>query len=232
MFTKNIRNWILMLKEGELFFAKQTYADYFEDMQENTFYQLLARLCKEKAIKSVSKGLYYKPYHDDFLRTPSLKDIVDFLTNKGRNGCEVGGSTYKNFGIIDYDVDFHYVFTNMIQIKSLRKIEELSIFYLDVDYKNESYLTTLECLELIEHINTFTDVNYDSLYSYFSFFASKFNQTTLLKIIFLRGYKKRVLAALSLILERFGVTNTIHKLLNRASKYQIPAHIIKALEVE
>ena len=48
MFTKNIRNWIDMLKDGELFFAKQTYADYFEDMQENTFYQLLARLCKEQ----------------------------------------------------------------------------------------------------------------------------------------------------------------------------------------
>lgn len=232
MFTKNIRNWIDMLKDGELFFAKQTYADYFEDMQENTFYQLLARLCKEQTIKNVSKGLYYKPYTNDFERTPSEKDIVDFLTNKGRNGCEVGGNRYANYGIVNGSVNFHYVFTNILPIKSIRKINDLSIFYLDVDYRNDSYQNTLECLELIEHIDECETVNYNNLYNYFSNFASKFNQAALLKVILLRGYKKRVLAAVLLILEKFGVSSTIYKMLNRASKYYIPKHITKALELE
>ena len=229
MFTKNIRNWIDMLKDGELFFAKQTYADYFEDMQENTFYQLLARLCKEQTIKNVSKGLYYKPYTNNFERAPSEKDIVDFLTNKGRNGCEVGGNKYANYGIVNGSVNFHYVFTNILPIKSIRKINDLSIFYLDVDYRNDSYQNTLECLELIEHIDECETVNYNNLYNYFSNFASKFNQAALLKVILLRGYKKRVLAAVLLILEKFGVSSTIYKMLNRASKYYIPNSIFRCI---
>lgn len=232
MFTRNIRNWIDMLKEGELFFAKQTYADYFEDMQENTFYQLLARLSKENTIKSISKGLYYKPYSNDFNKEPSTKDIIDFLTNKGRNGCQVGGNMYSDLGISDNVSDFNYVFTNIFLIKSIRKIGDLSIFYLDVDYRNESYYNIINCLELIEHIQDFANINYENLYTFFKNFASKYSQSALFRIVSLRSYKKRVLAAVSLILKKFEINNTLNKILNKASKYEISEHVIKALEWE
>lgn len=232
MYTKNIRNWVDMLKDGELFFAKQTYVDYFADMQENTFYQLLARLSNEGTIKNLSKGLYYKPYANDSSKEPNKENIIEFLTNKGRNGCVTGGSFYKEKGIINYDVDFEYVFTNLLDIKSVRKIGGMSVFNLDVDFRNEMYLNIIECLELIEHIDSFTNVDYEALYRYLRSFASRFSQSALLKVISLRKYKKRVIAAIVMILTKFNVINTLQKLLNKASKYEIPVSITKALDWE
>ncbi len=232
MYTKNIRNWVEMLKDGELFFAKQTYADYFADMQENTFYQLLARLCNEGTIQNLSKGLYFKPYSNDHERKPSKQAILDFLTNRGRNGCKTGADFYKNKGIIDYDVDYEYVFTNLLEIKSVRKIDGMSIYNLEVDFRNESYVNIIEFLELVEHIESFNNVNYEALHNYLRSFASRFSQSALLKVISLRKYKKRVIAALVLVLTKFNVINTLQKLLNKASKYEIPEAIQKALEWE
>ncbi len=232
MFTKNIRSWIDILKEGELFFAKQTYEDYFEDMQENTFYQLLARLCKEKLIKNISKGLYYKPYSNDFDKEPSTENIIDFLTNRGRNGCVVGGDDYKKLGIVDEDVNYTYVFTNLLRIKSIRKILDLSIFYLDVEYRNDAYYRTIQCLELLEHLDELDNVNPVNLYNYLRDFADKYNEAAFVKVINLRGYKKRVIAALQIILDHFGIENRISKFLNKASKYKIPEVLYSALEVK
>ncbi len=232
MYTKNIRNWIDMLKEGELFFAKQTYVDYFADMQENTFYQLLARLCNEGMIKNLSKGLYFKPYTTDSTKRPTKLEIIDFLTNRGHNGCVTGGSFYKDKGIIDYVVSYEYVFTNLLEIKSVRKIGDLSIFSLGVDFRNEMYLNIIECLELIEHVSTFENIDYAALQRYLRSFASRFSQSALSKVIYLRKYKKRVIATMALILNRYNVLNTLQKLLNKASKYEIPSEIITALDWE
>ena len=86
MFTKDIKQWIFSLKDEELILAKVAYEKHFSDMKEATFYQLLARLNEEKYIGKIAKGLYYKPNKEDFNALPSTQKLINFFTNKEKNG--------------------------------------------------------------------------------------------------------------------------------------------------
>lgn len=230
MYTRDIKQWIFSLKDGEIILAKQAYESNFIDMKEATFYQLLARLNEEKVIGKIAKGLYFKPMGNNVDTLPSLDKLLEFFTNKNRNGMLVGEKMLENYGIISNSIDQYNIYTNVIEIKTQRKVSKLVIENVDVDYKNESMRKTIEVLELIETIDNYSDVNYDNIYNMLKEFSSIYKEDILSKIIQAKGYKKRNIASLKLILDYFKIPNNLSRQLNTASKYSFPKNIDKALK--
>ncbi len=231
MYTRDIKQWILSLKEEEIVLAKDAYQKYFTQMKEATFYQLLARLNSEKYIAKIAKGLYYKPFKDDFERLPSQDKLLNFFTNKNKNGMIVGANMLKMHDIISDSTETFDIYTNLIEIKTTRYMSNLAIKYVNVDFKNNQITNLIETLELIEIIDNFKNVNYENLYNFLKQFAESYNEDNLYKVLVAKSYKKRNVASLKRILDYFHVENNLARVLNTASKYNFPENIKKALSL-
>lgn len=229
MFTKDIKQWILSLKEGEIILAKTAYLENFSNMKEATFYQLLARLNQEKYLAKISKGLYYKPFKDDFTKLPGEDKLLNFFTNKNKNGLIIGANMLYKYNIIPNISDKYEIYTNLIEIKTTRFMSNLAIKFLNVDFKNVCISKSIEILELIEIIDDFSNVNLEALYEYLSLFVSIYNEDVIYKILENHNYKKRNIYTLMIILKEFNIDNNLSRLLNSASKYNFPNTIKKAL---
>ena len=231
MYTRDIKQWILSLKEEEIVLAKDAYQKYFTQMKEATFYQLLARLNSEKYIAKIAKGLYYKPFKDDFERLPSQDKLLNFFTNKNKNGMIVGANMLKMHDIISDSTETFDIYTNLIEIKTTRYMSNLAIKYVNVDFKNNQITNLIETLELIEIIDNFKNVNYENLYNFLKQFAESYNEDNLYKVLVAKSYKKRNVASLKRILDYFHVENNLARVLNTASKYNFPENIKKFLSL-
>lgn len=229
MFTRDIKQWILSLKEGEIILAKSAYTENFSDMKEATFYQLLARLNQEKYIAKISKGLYYKPFKEDFNKLPSQDKLLNFFTNKNKNGLIIGANMLYKYNIIDTKSDIYEIYTNLIEIKTVRYMSNLAIQYVNVDYKNQLITSTIEILEVIEIIDSYKNINYQALNEFLKLYSTNFDEDILYKVIQSHSYKKRNIYTLMNILNHFNVSNNLSRLLNSASKYNFPVSIKKAL---
>lgn len=231
MFTKDIKQWIFSLKDEELILAKVAYEKHFSDMKEATFYQLLARLNEEKYIGKIAKGLYYKPNKEDFNALPSTQKLINFFTNKEKNGMIVGGKMLEAYGIIPQAMNVYDIYTNVIEIKTRRYISNLVIENVDVDFKNIYIRKTIEILELIEIIDAYGNVNIDVLREFLRDFSTYYKEEILFKVLMSKSYKKRNIAALKVILDYHNVPNNLSRQLNTASKYSFPVNIVKALDL-
>lgn len=230
MYTRSIRQWLGSLKDGELILAKQCYEEFFVDMKEATFYQLLARLCVEKTIAKLAKGLYYKPYKGDLDRTPDVDKLIAYFTNKHRNGIIVGEKMMNEKGIITTEHDTIHIYTNVLDIKTKRNICSLNIQSVEVDFKNPLIVQAIETLEIIENIDRFDTVNYEVLEEFLREFAMSYDAAILSKVLLKKSYKKRVVNAVKVILEHYGVQNDLARYLNSASIYSFPKAIAKAIQ--
>lgn len=234
MFTKSLRAWVDMLKEGEIFLAKVAYEEYFADMEEATFYQLLARLHKEKSLGKLAKGLYYRPYANDITlqKKPSEEKLVEFFTNKNKNGMVVGSHLYKKLNLIDETNSNYQVYTNVFEIKSVRVLHGFEVKTVNIDFRNENYLRNIAMLEVINDIDRYDNVNIEALAEFIKDYALHFDQSALAKVLAVKSYKKRNIAIIMDILNCYNVRNTLSKLLNKASKYQKSKYITLAMQEE
>lgn len=231
MFTKALRSWVEVLKEGEIFLAKETYQEYFLDMEESTFYQLLARIHKEGVIGKLAKGLYYRPYKDLPNEIPSTDQLLDFFTNKNKNGILIGRYMLQDLGIINDASGLYEVLTNTLDIKTQRVMHSVIVKTMQIDFKNKAAIYAIKLLELINIIDNETNIDYHALYNFLVEFALNFDQNVFVKVLQARNYKKRNIANTVIVLEKLKVQNTLSRLLNNASRYQKCEAVTKALEI-
>lgn len=231
MYTRDIKQWISSLKDGSIILAKTAYENYFSDMKEATFYQLLARLNEEKYIGKIAKGLYFKPYKRQVDNLPEPSKLLDFFTSKYKNGMLIGGKMLLAKGIIKEDNNPYYnVITNTIEIKTKRYISNLVIETVDIDYRNSKVRESIEMLEMIEIIDEYDNYDKNKLDEFIEAFAKNYNEATFNKVLNAKTYKKRNIAAVKLVLDYYNVANNLSKQLNTASKYQLPGHFLKYIE--
>ena len=231
MFTRDIKHWILSLKDEEIFLAKEAYQKHFKDMKEATFYQLLARLNNEKYIGKIAKGLYYKPSQDFPSNLPSTEKLLNFFTNKYKAGMIVGTQLFKDLNLVEITSDTYQIYTNLLEIKTVRNMSNLQIQYVDIDYKNESLRNIIETLEVIEHIDEYENVKSENLFSFLKEHSKNYNEDDLFRVLSKKSYKKRVIATLKEILDYFNVENNLSRVLNTASRYSFPEKIKESLKI-
>lgn len=229
MFTRDIKQWISTLHEEDLILAKKAYEKYFVDMKEATFYQLLARLNEEKYIGKIAKGLYYKPKKNDFDALPSQEKLLSFFTNKDKNGMIIGRKMLENNGVISDNIQIYDVITNTIEIKTKRYIANLVVENFDVDFKNIKVRKSIEILELIELIDSCENINTEAVKNMINDFIEIYSDDDFFKALNAKGYKKRNVAAVKVILDHYGVNNSLARQLNTASKYAFPEKLKEAL---
>lgn len=229
MFTRDIKQWISTLHEEDLILAKKAYEKYFVDMKEATFYQLLARLNEEKYIGKIAKGLYYKPKKNDFDALPSQEKLLSFFTNKDKNGMIIGRKMLENNGVISDNIQTYDVITNTIEIKTKRYIANLVVENFDVDFKNIKVRKSIEILELIELIDSCGNINTEAVKNMINDFIEIYSDDDFFKALNAKGYKKRNVAAVKVILDHYGVNNSLARQLNTASKYAFPQKLKEAL---
>lgn len=229
MFTRDIKQWISTLHEEDLILAKKAYEKYFVDMKEATFYQLLARLNEEKYIGKIAKGLYYKPKKNDFDALPSQEKLLSFFTNKDKNGMIIGRKMLENNGVISDNIQTYDVITNTIEIKTKRYIANLVVENFDADFKNIKVRKSIEILELIELIDSCENINTEAVKNMINDFIEIYSDDDFFKALNAKGYKKRNVAAVKVILDHYGVNNSLARQLNTASKYAFPEKLKEAL---
>ncbi len=231
MYTRDIKHWVVSLKEEEIFLAKEAYLKYFTNVKEATFYQLLARLNNEKYIGKIAKGLYFKPNLDNFDKLPSDEKLLNFFINKNKSGMIVGDKMLKSFNIISEINDTYEIYTNAIEIKTVRNMSNIKIQYLNVDFKDEKIRNIIELLETIEIIDSYDPINLENLYEFLKIHAKNYDEDALFSVLDSRNYKKRNLATLKEVLDYFKVSNNLSRVLNTASRYMISTNIKKALSI-
>ena len=231
MYTRDIKHWIVSLKEEEIFLAKEAYLKYFSNVKEATFYQLLARLNNEKYLGKIAKGLYYKPNIDNFDKLPSDEKLLNFFINKNKSGMITGEKMFNSYNIIDSNNNIYEIYTNAIEIKTVRNMSNLKIQYLNVDFKDEGIRNIVEFLDTIEYIDLYENVNQEKLYEFLKTHAKNYNEDDLFIVLEQKNYKKRNLATLKEILDYFKVKNNLSRILNTASRYLISPQIKKALSI-
>ncbi len=231
MYTRDIKHWIVSLKEEEIFLAKEAYLKYFSNVKEATFYQLLARLNNEKYLGKIAKGLYYKPNLDDFDKLPSDEKLLNFFINKNKSGMIIGEKMLESYDIVDNTSNIYEIYTNAIEIKTVRNMSNLRIQYLNVDFKDDGIRYIVELLETIENIDSYDNVNHEKLYEFLKSHAKNYNEDDLFIVLNVKNYKKRNLATLKEILDYFNVKNNLERILNTASRYLISTAVKSALSI-
>ena len=137
---------------------------------------------------------------------------------------------YADLQLIDDDVDYLYeVYTNKIEIKSVRVFNGIKVRTVDLDFKKDELVRHVQMLEIIETIDDFENVNIRNLYKFLELYTETFNQADFLKVLAAKSYKKRNIAIVVDILKAFGVKNTLSKLLNSASRYKKSDYIMQAI---
>ncbi len=230
MYTFEIKQWIFSLKEEEIILASKVYKERFSYMKETTFHQLLARLNDENYIGKISKGVYFKPREKEPYKLPSHENLINFFTGKDKNGMIVGQKMLSKYNIIFNTNNKYRLFTNLIEIKTTRKISNIEVEYLNVDFKN---LSVRKIIELLELVNTIEDEKAYSLEAMKEMIENSiyyYDEAAMKKIIETKRYMKRDYKALSLLLKHYNVGNSIDSYLNKNSVYKIPNAILRIVE--
>ena len=132
-----IRNALNNYKENELIFASKLYKEkLYEYINETNFYKMLERMCKNKELLKISKGIYYKPTITKYgMVSPTEKQIIETFT-KNNTGMIIGYKMYndlklttqvsKNIEILSSNLDNH-----------LKRINHITIRKIELNYTNE-----------------------------------------------------------------------------------------------
>ena len=135
----------------------------------------------------------------------------------------------SDLGIISENDLPYEIYTNTLEIKSVRNIRNISLRTINVDFKNENNQLNIRMLELIENIDKYSNVNLDKLADFIILYAHNYDQESLMNILYQKSYKKRNIAIIYDILEHFHVANTLMRLLNKASRYEKSKYIEEIL---
>lgn len=209
-------------KQSEcLLMASDIYKKSFSNtISEEAYYQTLTRMCKQKELIRLSKGIYCIPQKTRFgMVTPSEKEIINYFVDN-EHGVVLGYSLYNSIGLTTQVSKTVHILSSRIADKK-RNLNNIYVEKLNMVFtaKRKSVICMLDILYNFKNIE---DLNYKAFLTYCKQFASEYNEFETEYVIEKTGYPKWTIAFLAEVLNFFKVNHSLNQYLSPLSKYNIP----------
>ncbi len=213
---KQVREW----PKGLPIIASRMYENKAQGIPQITFYKTLERLTKRGKLVRIGKGLYSPVKETRFGKVAlSENEIVEFLISE-HAGVVVGYPLYTRLGLTTQVGKTIEVLSS--QFKEIqRSIGRIRVFGIR-EPLSEQTIKHIEALEVLEAYYEIEDLNKKTFSAYTKQIAAFYEESACEYALLTRKYKKKTIAFLRMILNHYGVANTLGKHLSPLTKYDLP----------
>jgi hypothetical protein len=213
---KQVREW----PKGLPIIASRMYESKVQGIPQVTFYKALERLTKRGKLVRIGKGLYSPVKETRFGKVVlSEKEIVEFLI-ANYSGVVIGYPLYTRLGLTTQVAKTIEVLSTQFS-EVQRSIGRIHVYGIREPLA-ELTIKHIEALEVLEAYNEIEDLNKKTFSEYIKQIADFYDEQACEKALVTRKYKKRTIAFLRMILNHYGVANTLGRHLSPLTKYDIP----------
>lgn len=205
----------------ELFIASKLYKEKLSDkMTEMAYYKTLERMCEEKQLSKIAKGIYCKPKTSKYgLIMPSEKAVVDAFTEHA-TGAVVGYALYNSLYLTTQIPKLIEVYTSLVDSQT-KTIGNVHLKKYNINYSKETK-QAISFLEVLKHYREIQDINHSNFISFCKSFSKEYDESAMEYVLENITYPKSTISFARDVLNYYGAKNSLHKRLSLLSKYDHP----------
>ena len=220
-YSKQIVNEIGKYKPNEIIVARKLYVDSFTSIPEMTFFKVMERLVSQGNIIRISKGVYCRPKKTRFGESASGEnEIVHYYTGRKNSGMTAGYRLYNREGLTTQISKSIRLYSNRPE-QQKKTIKNVTVIRLNLAF-TPALIKHLEAFEILENFAGIEDLNLNGFAAYIQKIAGFYNDGEAVKAIETGQYKKRTIAFMQMILNHYGVPNTLSRYISATSSFKIP----------
>ena len=207
----------------ELIIANKFLTEKLPNVPANTYYKSIERMRKKGELERLAKGVYCRPKVTRFGKiSAGEENILNYYIGKENyTGVIIGYRLYNKYGITTQVSKSVKIYSNVLEEeKKVIKNVEIKKVNISIDSKIKR---AIEQLEILENYDEIEDIDKNSLIRLYRTIAEEYSDKVFITVLRNIKYKKRTIAYLESILNNRRVENTLSQLLNKTSKYKIPA---------
>ena len=221
-YNSEVLKQINLFEPNEIIVSRKLYSEKLRSVPELTFFKVLERMVKDHKLTRISKGIYCRPKETRFGVIGSReKEIVEYYTG-GNNqfGMVIGYKLYNRYGISTQISKRTELYSSLIP-ENKKVIQNISINRANIVFST-SVIEAIETFEILQNYNKIEDLNHKNLRAYLKHYARHYDDNAANQVLAHMHYKKKTIAFLEKVLENYGVDNTLHYYLSKASVYKMP----------
>ena len=220
-YNNEIEKRIEQFNPNEIIIARKLFSEELSGIPEVTFFKVLERMVKQNILVRISKGVYCKPKKTRFgVITTSENEIIRYFTGNSKNGMVIGYRLYNREGLTTQVAKTAELYSNLIT-EEKKTVKNVTILKLNMKLE-EPKVKIIETLEILQNYQHIEDLNDLAVASYLQNAATEYVNEAAKEVLSSIKYKKRTIAFLEMVLNYFGVKNTLSKYLSGTSRYVIP----------
>lgn len=220
-YTSKIEKRIEQFNPNEIIIARKLFSEELSSIPEATFFKVLERMVKKNTLVRISKGVYCRSKKTRFgVITTNEYEIIRYFTGNSKNGMVIGYRLYNREGLTTQVPKTTELYSNLIT-EEKKIVRNVLIFKLNMQLE-ESKVKMIEILEILQNYPQIEDVNNIAFASYLQKAANEYVNEAANEVLSGMKYKKRTIAFFEMILNHYGVKNTLSKYLTGTSRYAIP----------
>ncbi|MFA6308229.1 MAG: DUF6088 family protein [Clostridia bacterium] len=221
-YRNEVENYINCFAQNKLIVAGKLFQEKLNFIPEATYYKILERLMKENRLIRVSKGIYTRPKTTRFGETGLNESsiITHYAKMNKKSGMMIGYGLYNKLGLTTQISKKTELYSNLIT-EEKKVFNNIQIKRINMSL-NKSKTDIIEAFETLQHYYEIEDINFSAFREYIKKVANLYNDSTANEVLGKIKYKKRTIAFLQMILNYFGVQNTLSSYLTNTSTYKIP----------
>jgi hypothetical protein len=220
-YHNKIEKKIKKFNPNEIIITRKFFSEELSGIPEVTFYKVLERMVKQNTLVSISKGVYCKPKKTRFgVIAASENDITRYFIGNNKNGIVIGYRLYNREGLTTQVAKTTELYSNLIT-EEKKTVKNVTILKLNMKLE-ERKVKIIETLEILQNYQHIEDMNDMAFASYLQNTATEYVNEAADEVLGIMKYKKSTIAFLEMVLNHFGVNNTLSKYLSGTSRYSIP----------
>lgn len=221
-YKNETENCINFFAQNKIIVAGKLYREKLDFIPEATYYKILERLMKEKKLIRVSKGIYSRAKTTRFgeIGLDESSIINHYTQTNNKSGMIIGFHLYNKLGLTTQIAKKTELYSNLIT-EEKKVFNNIQIKKLNMSL-NKSKTDIIEVFETLQHYYEIEDINFSAFRDYIKRVADFYNDSTANEVLAKIKYKKRTIAFLQMILNYYGVQNTLYSYLSNTSTYKIP----------
>lgn len=220
-YYEQTKNTIEQIPCNQIFVASELKNTHLSEIPEKTYYKILERLSKQEALVHLTKGLYYRPEHNEHGPVPiNEKHIIEhYISNQ--SGIVIGEHLFQQAGLIPKTSEDIKILSNNLK-EEKKHIGRIEVHKTNMSLDSDT-IPMIETLEILQNYNKTENINKNRFLSYMRKFTEAYSDETAEYVIEHKKYKKSTIAFLERMLTWYGVENSLKQYLSPLSEYNIPS---------
>lgn len=227
-YTEQVTRIIEQMEYNSIFVASELKKSSLSELPEAIYYKALERMVQQGKLVHLTKGLYYRPCIENNQVIPITKDaIVDYYVADNK-GVLIGEGVLIEKGIALGAERRMKILSNRL-LENKKNIGNISIEKTDLEL-NDDTIAVVQTLEILQSFESASQLDKKRFIAHMRSFAQEYSEEATEYVLSRRKYKKATIAFLKVLLDWFGIYNSLNEHLSPLSKYKIPT--IEELRLE